>query len=75
MPWETEGNAPIAPPHTQKTKDHGKEIADHQRFSLDTGIKVYFRDPGSPWQRGSNENTNDSTFRKAWTCRTFIEID
>ena len=40
------------------TWDRGKEVADHQRFSLDTGVKVYFCDPQSPWQRGSNENTN-----------------
>jgi IS30 family transposase len=40
------------------TWDRGKEVADHQRFSLDTDIKVYFCDPRSPWQRGSNENTN-----------------
>ena len=40
------------------TWDRGKEMADHKRFSLDTKIKVYFCDPQSPWQRGSNENTN-----------------
>ncbi len=40
------------------TWDRGKEMAYHQRFSLDTDIKVYFCDPRSPWQRGSNENTN-----------------
>lgn len=40
------------------TWDRGKEMADHQRFSLDTDIKVYFCDPQNPWQRGSNENTN-----------------
>ncbi len=40
------------------TWDRGKEMADHQRFSLDTDIKVYFCDPQSPWQRGSNETTN-----------------
>ena len=40
------------------TWDRGKEMADHQRFSLDTKVKVYFCDPKSPWQRGSNENTN-----------------
>ena len=40
------------------TWDRGKEMADHKRFSLDTDVKVYFCDPQSPWQRGSNENTN-----------------
>ena len=40
------------------TWDRGKELSDHKRFSLTTEIDVYFCDPQSPWQRGSNENTN-----------------
>jgi len=44
--------------HKSQTWDRGKEMADHQRFTPAIDIKVYFCDPQSPWQRGSNENSN-----------------
>ena len=40
------------------TWDQGKEMAEHVRFKIETSVSVYFCEPGKPWQRGTNENTN-----------------
>ena len=40
------------------TYDRGKEMAEHKLFTADTKMKVYFAHPQSPWERGTNENTN-----------------
>ena len=56
------------------TWDQGKEMAEHTQFSIDSGLTVYFCDPRSPWQRGTNENTN-GLLRQYFPKRTSIELD
>ncbi|MEZ0115068.1 IS30 family transposase [Catenulispora sp. EB89] len=47
-----------AHPVRSLTWDQGAELGGHKAFTIDTGVPVYFCDPGKPWQRASNKNTN-----------------
>jgi IS30 family transposase len=60
------------------TWDNGKEMAEHRHIHFATGMDIYFADPGKPWMRGSNENTNGllrQYFPKGSSLRSFTQAD
>ncbi len=65
--WTLNEMIATLPPSLRKsiTWDRGSEMAQHARFTVDSGIPIYFCDPRSPWQRDSNENTN-GLLRQYW---------
>src|SRR5258705_11950908 len=71
-------NSIAAPMRQSFTYDQGKEMTRHQELSAATGVRVYFCDPHSPWQRGTCQNTNGllpQNLPKATDLSTYIQDD
>ena len=51
------------------TWDRGKELSQHAQFKVETSVPVFFADPQSPWQRGTNENTKGSEANYCFVVR------